>query len=178
MRSRIHQQMPSPSIGKALLAVVLAAPYSRVPVPGLSGSGVCRVPGRRGHTAVEEMEYVVKDFVKKAGKEGGRAMLSELEKGAESAKTHDTQSATRIVGRELNRRVRKMNEQRMKEFEEASRRVQEGLTTELTPLALIPEFDESSRAGRGLQNDMTGSLLCPGEIDWNDTNQIYRLKKV
>ncbi|KAJ3820685.1 hypothetical protein F5880DRAFT_1733206 [Lentinula raphanica] len=132
----------------------------------------------RGHTAVEEMEHVVKDFVKKAGKEGGRAMLSELEKGAESAKTHDTQSATRIVGRELNRRVRKMNEQRMKDFEEASRRVQEGSTTALTPLALIPEFDESSRTGRGLQNDMTGSLLCPGEIDWNDTNIRAAVKRM
>ncbi|KAJ3778514.1 hypothetical protein FB446DRAFT_832291 [Lentinula raphanica] len=125
----------------------------------------------RGHTAVEEMEHVVKDFVKKAGKEGGRAMLSELEKGAESAKTHDTQSATRIVGKELNRRVRKINEQRMKEFEEATaRQVQARLDTPLTPLALLPEFDEGSRGGRGLQNDITGGLLCPGEIDWNNND--------
>ncbi|KAJ3809809.1 hypothetical protein F5876DRAFT_22222, partial [Lentinula aff. lateritia] len=25
-----------------------------------------------------------------------------------------------------------------------------------------------SRNNRGLENDMTGGLLCPGEIDWND----------
>ncbi|KAJ3730280.1 hypothetical protein C8R42DRAFT_649793 [Lentinula raphanica] len=64
MRSYNHQQTPSPSIGKALLAVVLVAvphpcqtrlkpdhskPATRsdwVPVPGLSGAGVCWVPGR------------------------------------------------------------------------------------------------------------------------------------
>ncbi|KAJ3724916.1 hypothetical protein C8R42DRAFT_555472, partial [Lentinula raphanica] len=28
--------------------------------------------------------------------------------------------------------------------------------------------DEGSRTDRGLQNDMTGGLLCPGEINWND----------
>ncbi|KAJ3831439.1 hypothetical protein F5878DRAFT_675157 [Lentinula raphanica] len=118
----------------------------------------------RGHTAVEEMEHVVKDFVKKEEKRvDGLCFLS--------AKTHDTQSATRIVGKELNRRVRKINEQRMKEFEEATaRQVQARLDTPLTPLALLPEFDEGSRGGRGLQNDITRGLLCPGEIDWNNND--------
>ncbi|KAJ3764616.1 hypothetical protein FB446DRAFT_799470 [Lentinula raphanica] len=100
----------------------------------------------------------------------GLTQILELERGAESAKTHDTQSATRIVGRELNRRIRKINEQRMKEFEDASRRVQEGVLTE--------QFDETSRAGRGLQNDMTGSLLCPGEIDWDNTDIRAAVKRM
>ncbi|KAJ3715431.1 hypothetical protein C8R42DRAFT_725785 [Lentinula raphanica] len=51
----------------------------------------------RGFTAVGEIEY----------------FLIELEKEVESAKTYDTQSATKIVGRELNRRVRKVKEQKM-----------------------------------------------------------------
>ncbi|KAJ3764754.1 hypothetical protein FB446DRAFT_795763 [Lentinula raphanica] len=72
-----------------------------------------------GFTAVAEMEHIVKDFIKEVGKEGGQALVIELEKGAESAKTHDTQSATKIVGKELNRRIRKINEQRMKEFQAA-----------------------------------------------------------
>ncbi|KAJ3834767.1 hypothetical protein F5878DRAFT_727993 [Lentinula raphanica] len=121
----------------------------------------------RGYTAVREMEHVVKDFITEVGKEGGNTLINELERGAESAKTHDTQSATRIVGKELNRRIRKINEQKMKEFREAR-----PLTAERNEpsLELLDEFDEGSRANRGLQNDMTGGLLCPAEIDWNDAD--------
>ncbi|KAJ3710012.1 hypothetical protein C8R42DRAFT_597785, partial [Lentinula raphanica] len=34
----------------------------------------------------------------------------------------------------------------------------------------LDELDEGSRANCGLQNDMTGGLLCPVEIDWSDAN--------
>ncbi|KAJ3817281.1 hypothetical protein F5880DRAFT_1630408 [Lentinula raphanica] len=37
-------------------------------------------------------------------------------------------------------------------------------------LILLDEFDEGSHANRGLQNDMTGGLLCPAEIDWDNTD--------
>ncbi|KAJ3845258.1 hypothetical protein F5878DRAFT_705652 [Lentinula raphanica] len=117
----------------------------------------------RGYTAVREMEHVVKDFINEVGKEGGNALLNELERGAESAKTHDTQSATKIVGNELNRRIRKINEQKMKAFREARSTVEPSLE-------LLDELDEGSRVNRGLQNDMTGGLLCPVEIDWSDAN--------
>lgn len=42
------------------------------------------------------------------------------------------------------------------------------LPLSVPPLVLLPEFDEGSRNDRGLENDMTGGLLCPGEIDWKD----------
>ncbi|KAH7874316.1 uncharacterized protein C8R40DRAFT_1252416 [Lentinula edodes] len=42
------------------------------------------------------------------------------------------------------------------------------LPLSVPPLVLLPEFDEGSRNNRGLENDMTGGLLCPGEIDWKD----------
>ncbi len=29
-------------------------------------------------------------------------------------------------------------------------------------------FPPEERTGRGLQNDMTGRLLCPIEFDWDD----------
>lgn len=123
--------------------------------------------------------------------------MYQLERGADSAKTHDTQAATKIIGQELNRRVRRVNEARIKEHEEEIRRVQteteavlkehaaqrENSSTDHSldtviplplpplpapPLVLLPEFDEGSRNNRGLENDMTGGLLCPGEIDWKD----------
>ncbi|KAJ3776111.1 hypothetical protein FB446DRAFT_785389 [Lentinula raphanica] len=127
----------------------------------------------RGFTAVAEMEHIVKDFIKEVGKEGGRALVIELEKGAESAKTHDTQSATKIVGKELNRRIRKINEQRMKEFQEGrllTAQRENDTASSLPSLVLLDEFDEGCRANRGLQNDMTGGLLCPAEINWDNTD--------
>ncbi|KAJ4493205.1 hypothetical protein C8R41DRAFT_867087 [Lentinula lateritia] len=151
----------------------------------------------RGYTAIKEMEHVMPNFIKRVGEEGGQALILELERGADSAKTHDTQAATKIIGQELNRRVRRVNEARIKEHEEEIRRVQteteavlkehaaqrENSSTDHShdtviplplpplpapPLVLLPEFDEGSRNNRGLENDMTGGLLCPGEIDWKD----------
>ncbi|KAJ3914320.1 hypothetical protein F5877DRAFT_82901 [Lentinula edodes] len=151
----------------------------------------------RGYTAIKEMDHVVPNFIKRVGEEGGQALIIELERGADSAKTHDTQAATRIVGQELNRQVRRINEARIKEHEEEIRRVQADteailkehaaqrennaddsshdtavslplLPLSVPPLVLLPEFDEGSRNNRGLENDMTGGLLCPGEIDWKD----------
>lgn len=45
-------------------------------------------------------------------------------------------------------------------------------------LVLLPEFDEGSRNNRGLENDMTGGLLGPGEIDWNDNTYVILLSLV
>jgi len=30
------------------------------------------------------------------------------------------------------------------------------------------KFDRGSREGRGIQNDITGRLLCPISLDWDD----------
>ncbi|KAJ3846113.1 hypothetical protein EV368DRAFT_70174 [Lentinula lateritia] len=132
----------------------------------------------RGYTAIKKMEHVMPNFIKR------------LERGADSA--NDTQAATKIIGQELNRRVRRVNEGRIKEHEEEICRVQteteavlkehtaqrENSSTDhshdtmiplpLPPLVLLPEFDEGSYNNCGLENDMTRGLLCPGEIDWKD----------
>ncbi|KAF5393790.1 hypothetical protein D9757_000389 [Collybiopsis confluens] len=36
-------------------------------------------------------------------------------------------------------------------------------------LHLLPVFNEKTREERGLQNDLTGLLLCPVQFDWNNT---------
>ncbi|KAH7869106.1 uncharacterized protein C8R40DRAFT_1060292 [Lentinula edodes] len=85
-----------------------------------------------------------------------------------------------FVGEALNKEVQKINQTRLKEYQIKLRAHAERVTgsdnlTDL-PAATSPEpvlehieeFRTSSRDSRGLQNDITGRLLCPVEFDWKD----------
>lgn len=125
-------------------------------------------------------------------------LFFKLETGADSAKTHDTSAVRSLVGQELNRIVMEINKTKTKEFQaaleehqrttesmirahqEALEEARESESEEaapilplvlpppVAPLELIEEFVLEDRSARGLQNDITGHLLCPVEFDWDD----------
>ncbi|KAJ3803635.1 hypothetical protein F5876DRAFT_71289 [Lentinula aff. lateritia] len=106
--------------------------------------------------------------------------LEEKRRGANSARSFDTSMVMNFVGEALNKEVQKINQTRLKEYQiklhaHADRVTGSDNLTDL-PAATSPEpvlehieeFHTSSRDSRGLQNDITGCLLCPVEFDWKD----------
>ncbi|KAJ3846444.1 hypothetical protein EV368DRAFT_69918 [Lentinula lateritia] len=89
----------------------------------------------------------------------------------------------KFVGDILNEEVRKINQAKLKEYQVKLRAYTENVTmsdsasdlptattnTMAEPvLECVEEFCITSRDNRGLQNDITGYLLCPAEFNWND----------
>ncbi|KAJ3975900.1 hypothetical protein EV361DRAFT_959110 [Lentinula raphanica] len=134
---------------------------------------------QRGYTGILTIKKsIYPEFLQKIKEAEGDYVVRELEKGAKSARSFDTSKVMGFVGEELNKEVRRMNQTRLVEFR-AKSRAQTDVTsdtsqaatsgTEPPPvLTLLDEFRTNTRDNRGLQNDITGRLLCPVEFDWDD----------
>ncbi|KAJ3932396.1 MAG: hypothetical protein NXY57DRAFT_1038458 [Lentinula lateritia] len=134
-----------------------------------------------GYSAILTINKAIyPDFVNKIKDSGGTHIISQLQRGANSARSFDTSMVMNFVGEALNKEVQKINQTRLKEYQIKLRAHAERVTgsdnlTDL-PAATSPEpvlehikeFRTSSRDSRGLQNDITGRLLCPVEFDWKD----------
>ncbi|KAJ3845618.1 hypothetical protein EV368DRAFT_70557, partial [Lentinula lateritia] len=136
---------------------------------------------QRGYSVILTINKAIyPDFVNKIKDSEGTHIISQLQRGANSARSFDTSMVMNFVGEALNKEVQKINQTRLKEYQiklhaHADRVTGSDNLTDL-PAATSPEpvlehieeFHTSSRDSRGLQNDITGCLLCPVEFDWKD----------
>ncbi|KAJ3741037.1 hypothetical protein DFH05DRAFT_1462884 [Lentinula detonsa] len=138
---------------------------------------------RRGYTGVLLMGKIMKNIVKILATDEGPSIIRRLHQGAASARSHDTLQVKKLLGAELNKRVDEFNDAMRKEFEKAVwkaraaslRRPASSEPSSSPPPVVFPappeyigHFDINTRALRGLQNDITGCLLCPVQFDWDD----------
>ncbi|KAJ3886672.1 hypothetical protein GG344DRAFT_81472 [Lentinula edodes] len=136
---------------------------------------------QRGYVGIITLyKTVYPDFLKKIKEPAGAHIIRELQTGANSSRAFDTSTVMKFVGDVLNEEVRRINQTKLKEYQIRLRAHTESVTisgsasdlptTSTEPvLELVEEFCVTSRDNRGLQNDVTGHLLCPAEFDWNDT---------
>ncbi|KAJ3963487.1 hypothetical protein EV361DRAFT_967662, partial [Lentinula raphanica] len=134
---------------------------------------------QRGYNGILILKKsVYPDFLQKIKEANGEHVVRELEKGAKSARSFDTSKVMNFVGEELNKEVRRINQTRLVEARSRAHDTavtqpnpsQAATTTVTAPpvLVLLDEFRLNTRENRGLQNDITGRLLCPVEFDWDD----------
>ncbi|KAH7870438.1 uncharacterized protein C8R40DRAFT_1175702 [Lentinula edodes] len=140
---------------------------------------------QRGYAGIMTLyKTVYPDFLKKIKEPGSAHIIRELQTGANSSRAFDTSTVMKFVGDVLNEEVRKINQAKLKEYQVKLRAYTENVTTGDSAsdfptattntmaepvLERVEEFCTTSRDNRGLQNDVTGYLLCPAEFDWNDT---------
>ncbi|KAJ3756362.1 hypothetical protein EV360DRAFT_85034 [Lentinula raphanica] len=138
----------------------------------------------RGYNAVLILnKSVFPKFLEKIKGAEGEHIIRELQKGANSSRAFDTSKVLNFIGDELNKEVQSINQTRLKEYEDRLRanvtpsNVSSTSVSHMTGSSASPstpvleqmeEFRPNSRDNRGLQNDITGRLLCPAEFDWND----------
>ncbi|KAJ3878198.1 hypothetical protein F5051DRAFT_503376 [Lentinula edodes] len=137
---------------------------------------------QRGYSAILTINNTIypEFLIKIREPEVGTHIISQLQKGANSARSFDTSRVMNFVGEVLNKEVHKINQTKLKEYQIKLRAHAESVTgsdsssdlptTSPEPPVLehIGEFNATSRDTRGLQNDITGRLLCPVEFAWND----------
>ncbi|KAJ3991164.1 hypothetical protein F5050DRAFT_1872778 [Lentinula boryana] len=152
---------------------------------------------QRGYTGVLLMGKIMKNFVKILATDEGPSIIRRLHQGAASARSHDTLQVKKLLGAEINKRVDEINDTMRKEFEKAMWKARAAslcrpgsanstvsATATVTassepssspppvvfpaPPEYIGHFDINTRALQGLQNDITGCLLCPVQFDWDD----------
>ncbi|KAJ3996532.1 hypothetical protein F5050DRAFT_1807642 [Lentinula boryana] len=146
---------------------------------------------QRGYTGVLLMDKIMKNVVKILATDEGPSIIRRLHQGAASARSHDTLQVKKLLGAELNKCVDEFNDAMRKEFEKAVWKAQAAslrrpgnATATVTasskpssspppvvfpaPPEYIGHFNINTRALQGLQNDITGCLLCPVQFDWDD----------
>ncbi|KAJ3725381.1 hypothetical protein C8R42DRAFT_718898 [Lentinula raphanica] len=104
---------------------------------------------------------VYPDFLQKIKEANGEHIVRELEKGAKSARSFDTSKVMNFVGEESHAHGTAVTRPNPS---------QAATTTVTAPpvLVLLDEFRLNTRENRGLQNDITGRLLCPVKFNWDD----------
>ncbi|KAJ3847523.1 hypothetical protein EV368DRAFT_87652 [Lentinula lateritia] len=135
---------------------------------------------QRGYAGIMTLyKTVYPDFLKKIKEPGSAHIIRELQTGANSSRAFDTSTVMKFVGDVLNEEVRKINQAKLKEYQVKLRAYTENVTTGDSAsdfptattntmaepvLERVEEFCTTSRDNRGLQNDVTGYLLCPAEV--------------